>query len=139
MTASKTIATVVLALALSATGATGAMASDASSGSVTASNQEVTSGEVVVQDEATGTNITVQAKRSPGGGTWNFGSEKVTTKAGKQKKCYSHYFHRTKRHSGTAIIGSVNVTKTASKGKWANANAYGKRSHTCKAKWSANA
>lgn len=80
-----------------------------------------------------------QAKKSPGGGTWNFGSEKVTTKAGKQKKCYSHYFHRTKRHSGSAIIGSVNVTKTASKGKWANANAYGKRSQTCKTKWSANA
>ena len=139
MKASKTIATVLLALALSATGASGAMASDASANTAVSGSQYATSGEVVVQDEATGTSITVQAKRSPGGGTWNFGSEKVTTKAGKQKKCYSHYFHRTKRHSGTAIIGSVNVTKTASKGKWANANAYGKRSHTCKSKWSANA
>lgn len=139
MKTSQTIATVVLALALSATGATGAMASDTSSSNVSASSEQATSGEAIVQDEATGEGFTTQAKKSPGGGTWNFGSEKVTTKAGKQKKCYSHYFHRTKRHSGSAIIGSVNVTKTASKGKWANANAYGKRSQTCKTKWSANA
>lgn len=138
MKASKTIATVVLALALSTTGATGAMASDTTSSNVSASSEQATSGEAIVQDEATGGGFTTQAKKVGKSSTWNYGSEKVTTKAGKQKKCYSHYLHRTKRHSGTAIIGSVNVTKTAGKGKWANANAYGKRSQVCRAMWNDN-
>lgn len=130
MKASKTIATVVLALALSATGATGAMASDTAPSNVSASSEQATSGEAIVQD-----GLTTQGTKQVGGGTWNYGKSYVK----KKKKCYSHYFHRTKRHSGTAIIGSANVTKTASKGKWANANAYGGFTKQCKAKWSANA
>lgn len=67
-----------------------------------------------------------------GGGTWNYGSSYSFPFS---KKCWSNYFHPTLLHSGTAIIGSTNITQFGAPEEWADATAYGPLNEECQAYW----
>ena len=67
-----------------------------------------------------------------GGGTWNYGSSSA---GWNQKRCYSHYIHKTKRHSASVVIGSQEQTVYANAGQWARAERTGGWFDTCNTYW----
>lgn len=115
-----------VALATAAT--VGVMASPASAESAPKSKEW---GMVTIEIDPSSDEVAPMAVKQVGGGTWSYGT--VLTSGG--KKCYSNYYHGSKRHSATAILANGTDKDYAPKGSWAKASVEAGAAHTCHAYW----
>ncbi|MFD9192344.1 lactococcin 972 family bacteriocin [Streptomyces phaeochromogenes] len=75
--------------------------------------------------------VTPMAVELVGGGTWSYGSE--LTASG--ERCWSKYYHSTKKHSATADMTVKSDKDTRAAGIQASASTTAGTAYTCKVYW----
>ncbi|HFL3608707.1 TPA: lactococcin 972 family bacteriocin [Clostridioides difficile] len=98
-------------------------------GMVSASGNEVSSGSVTITDNMT----TPRTKVDVGGGEWEYG----TAKEGKyQKRAWSNYYHKTRYHASSVVLGNKeNDSETYKPNTTSKASIVGSNSYVARAFW----
>ncbi|MFJ2240985.1 lactococcin 972 family bacteriocin [Streptomyces sp. NPDC087859] len=88
-------------------------------------------GMAAIEVDPTSTSVTPMSAKLVGGGVWSYGTE--LTSSG--KRCWSHYYHDSKKHSATAKISVFSTKVYASAGNTAKASETWGAAYTCYVYW----